>query len=306
VASVTTIGEAAALIDVGDAFDPQLGDAAGIDLHRMLWVRPKTLKQAVAAAEMVVATGFQLVVVDAGLPPLRGRVPDASWVRLARAAEAHGSALLVSAPYPITGTTSVAMLRAEPARGRWNHGLLLGVDTMLRLEKHRRKRPGQHTRLAFEVGETFSPRVEDAGDGLVFVDISGTERHYPSEEELAKAALRAMDGISLPARVGVAACKLAARVATELAQTPTIVAPGDEAKFLAPLPLARLSPEMGAAAMLHRFGLESIGDLARLPDSEIASRLGEIGRELHFAARGVDPRPLIPRALPPEFREGME
>jgi protein ImuB len=38
----------------------------------------------------------------------------------------------------------------------------------------------------------------------------------------------------------------------------------------------------------------------------VASRLGEIGRELHYAARGIDPRPLIPRALPPEFREGME
>jgi len=168
-ASATSIGEAASLIDIGDAFDPQLGDAAGIDLHRMLWVRPKTLKQAVAAAEMIVATGFQLVVVDTGLPPLRGRVPDASWVRLARAAEAHGSALLVSVPYPITGTTSIAMLRAEPARGRWNHGLLIGIDTMLRLEKHRRKRPGQHARLAFEVVEASAvsrlPSAEEKANG---------------------------------------------------------------------------------------------------------------------------------------------
>jgi len=157
-----------------------------------------------------------------------------------------------------------------------------------------------------EVGETFSPRVEDASDGLVFVDISGTERHYASEEELAKAAIRALDAIALPARVGIAASKLASRVAAELPQTPTVVPPGEEAKFLAPLPLARLSPALEAAAMLQRFGLESIGDLARLPESEIASRLGELGRELHFAARGVDPRPLIPRALPPDFREGME
>src|SRR5438128_431347 len=154
-----------------------------------------------------------------------------------------------------------------------------------------------------EVGETFSPRVEDASDGLVFVDISGTERHHANEEELAKAAIRALDAITLPARVGIAASKLASRVAAELPQTPTIVPPGEEAKFLAPLPLGRLSPQLEAAAMLHRFGLESIGDLARLPESEIASRLGEIGRELHFAARGLDPRPLIPRALPPEFRE---
>ncbi len=157
-----------------------------------------------------------------------------------------------------------------------------------------------------EIGEMFSPRVEDAGDGLLFVDISGTERHYPNEEELARSAIRALDAITLPARVGIAASKLAARVAAELPQTPTVVPPGEEAKFLAPLPLARLSPEIEAAAMLERLSLESIGDLARLPESEIASRLGEIGRELHFAARGIDPRPLIPRALPPEFREGME
>ena len=157
-----------------------------------------------------------------------------------------------------------------------------------------------------EVAETFSPRIEDAGGGIVFIDIDGMERHFASEEELAKAAVRDADAMGLPARVGVAASKLAARVAAELPKSPTVVAPGDEAGFLAPLPLARLAPEIEAAAMLQRFGLKSIGDLARLPESEIASRLGEIGRELHWAARGIDPRPLTPRALPPEFREGME
>ena len=30
----------------------------------------------------------------------------------------------------------------------------------------------------FEVAETFSPRVEDAGEGLVYVDVTGMERHY--------------------------------------------------------------------------------------------------------------------------------
>ncbi len=150
-ASATSIGEAAAFVDLNDGFDPQLGEAAGIDLRRMLWVRPKTLKQAVAAAEMLVAAGFQLVILDAGLPPLRGRVPDAAWVRLARAAEAHGTALLVSAPYPLTGTTSEAMLRAEVLGARWRGGLLIAMETSLRLEKHRRKRPGVQTHVAFRV-----------------------------------------------------------------------------------------------------------------------------------------------------------
>lgn len=157
-----------------------------------------------------------------------------------------------------------------------------------------------------EVAETFSPRVEDAGDGIVFFDVTGMERHFANERELAAAAIRAADGIGLPARCGLAGSKLAARVAAELPKSPNVVPPGNEAEFLAPLPLVRLSPALDAAATLQRWGLSSIGDLAGLPESEIASRLGEIGRDLHYAARGIDPRPLIPRALPPEFREGME
>ena len=222
-----------------------------------------------------------------------------------------------------------------------------------------------------EVAETFSPRIEDAGEGVVYVDVSGMARHYegagrgsqgagegpgadehvipsrrnrgavergeessaderfssnapdsslrsaPSalrqlgmtlswERELALSAIRAADAIGLPARIGIAASKLASRVAAELPKSPTIVEAGREAEFLAPLPLGRLAPELDAAATLQRWGIGSIGELARLPESEVASRLGELGRELHYAARGIDPRPLIPRALPPEFREGME
>ncbi|HUP49545.1 MAG TPA: DNA polymerase Y family protein, partial [Thermoanaerobaculia bacterium] len=180
-----------------------------------------------------------------------------------------------------------------------------------------------------EVAETFSPRMEDACEGVVYADITGVERHWkqgshenrvggpeprapspepPSspERRLARAAMDAAAAVALPARVGIAASKLAARVAAELPKSPTVVEAGKESEFLAPLPLTRLSPEVDAAATLARWGLTSIGDLARLPESEIASRLGETGRELHYAARGIDPRPLIPRPLPPEFREGME
>lgn len=184
-----------------------------------------------------------------------------------------------------------------------------------------------------EVAETFSPRIEDAGEGVVYVDVTGMGRHFgeagaeergpgveaagaergrsappatASEDRLARAAIRACDGVGLPARCGIAASKLAARVAAELPQSPVVVPDGGEAEFLAPLPLARLLPELGAAATLDRWGIASIGELAKLPEAEVASRLGGIGRELHRAARGVDPRPLIPRPLPPEFREGMD
>ena len=173
-----------------------------------------------------------------------------------------------------------------------------------------RGRDGECERTAqealFEAAETFSPRVEDAGEGVVYVDIAGMTRHFDSELDLARSAMRTCDAMGLPARVGVAASKLAARVAAELPKSPTVVEAGTESEFLAPLPLARLTPELEAASALSRWGIDSIGQLATLPEAEVASRLGELGRELHYAARGIDPRPLIPRPLPPDFREGMD
>ncbi len=480
-AAATSIGEAAALIDLGDNFDPQIGQANGIELTRLLWIRPRTLKQAVMAAEMIAATGFQLVVVDAGSHPIRGRrVPDAAWVRLARTAEANGTAMIISTPYALTGTATEAVVSAHTARAKWlgrgkSPRILAGTTVAITLEKHRHIRPGRSAALSFrtedavleqiadgrsqiaggpqttdrrpqrhsvlstqysalrplrsaicdlrsnlmarlacffiplfplaarlrsepdlreqavaivegngnnahviaatrrartkgicaglslaqarallpkliargrdsecertaqeallDVAETFSPRLEDAGEGVVFFDVTGMDRHWTDESaegraqsaggtttlstqdsalrtspelRLAQSAIRAAEAVGLPARCGIAGSKLAARVAAELPKSPTVVPSGDEPAFLAPLPLRRLSPELEAAAILDRWGLTSIGDLARLPESEVASRLGEIGRDLHVAARGIDPRPLIPRALPPEFREGME
>ncbi|HVT03866.1 MAG TPA: DNA polymerase Y family protein [Thermoanaerobaculia bacterium] len=167
-----------------------------------------------------------------------------------------------------------------------------------------------------EVAERFSPKVEDAGEGVIFIDVTGMEIHWSesksecnvgaAEQRLGAAAIQAVAGIGLPARIGIASSKLAAKIASELPQSPTIVPHGGERAFLAPLPLSRLSPEMEIATTLTRWGLGSIGDLAGLPEGEIASRLGDIGRELHWSARGIDPRPLIPRQVPQVFEEGMD
>ncbi|HEX8169012.1 MAG TPA: hypothetical protein VF824_00560 [Thermoanaerobaculia bacterium] len=158
-AAATSSGEAAVLVDLGDHLDPQLAEEAGVDLRRLLWIRPETMKQAVMSVEMIAATGFQLVVLDTGLHPLRGRrVGDAAWVRLGRTAESHGTALLVSSPYPLTGTASEAVVMAERPRARWlGRGnaprVLAGITTQLRLEKHRHKKPGAQSALTLEAPE---------------------------------------------------------------------------------------------------------------------------------------------------------
>ena len=110
----------------------------------------------------------------------------------------------------------------------------------------------------------------------------------------------------LPIRVGIAASKLAARLAASQPHSPTLVPPGGEADFLAPLPLSKLTPQASTLATLESWGVRSLGELANLPGDEVTSRLGPAGQELHAMARGVDPEPLVPRHPPPMFREGME
>jgi protein ImuB len=184
----------------------------------------------------------------------------------------------------------------------------------------------------FEAAEAFSPRVEDGGEGLVYLDLEGlpalargqssqlsavgsqssrsstADCRLVSDAELSlgRDLIAAAEKAGLPARVGLAASKLAARVAAGLPDSPTVVPPGEEESFLAPLPLSRLAPAMEIAETLERWGIRSIGELAKLPEGEIASRLGELGRDLHATARGIDPRPLEPRLPAPSFSEGLD
>src|SRR5512144_431271 len=64
-----------------------------------------------------------------------------------------------------------------------------------------------------EVAETFSPRVESAGDGVVYFDAVGIPMppgEGDSEARLGRAVISSVEKVGLPARFGIAASKLAA------------------------------------------------------------------------------------------------
>ena len=142
-AATTQSGEAAALVDPGDHFDPQAAADSGVDLPRLLWLRPRGLKTAFSACETVLSTGFALVVLDLGLERVsRRRFDDAVWLRLARRARFHETALLVLSPYRVTGTAAHAVLSAGSARAAWDAQrlsapLLTGLTSRVVLEKTR-------------------------------------------------------------------------------------------------------------------------------------------------------------------------
>lgn len=154
-----------------------------------------------------------------------------------------------------------------------------------------------------ETAEAFSPRVEESSPGLVYLDLLN-ERN---ESMLLELAVRRARLAGLTARAGAAGGKRAARVAAEEARGgPVVVPPGQEAAFLAPLPLARLQPDEKTRETLERWGLRSIGAFAGLEEREVMMRLGKEGWDLHQASLGRDARPLVPRAHAENYAEGVE
>ncbi len=177
-ASATSAGEAAALVDRGSSLDPQAALEAGVEIERLLWTRPRRVKEALAAAEMLLSTGFPLVAVDLGLPPLRGAAPEAAWVRLARAAEVEGAALLLATPYRVSGFAAGAVVRMDDARFAWLGGgaaprLLAGVDARLTLDRDRELRGSARggATLSLHVRDAVSPQSRK----------SGTDHGFPVE-----------------------------------------------------------------------------------------------------------------------------
>jgi DNA polymerase-4 len=171
----------------------------------------------------------------------------------------------------------------------------------------RRRRPGG---TFLPVDGAASPR-QPAGDGdpgplhpllgrchhEAFLDVAGSQALFGSPGEIARRSRAAVrDEVGLTASVGVATTKLVAKVASDLRKPDglVVVPPGEEAAFLAPLPIGRLWG-VGAQtqAILAEQGVRTIGQLAALPIDVLVRRLGAHGATLHDRARGIDPSPVV-------------
>ena len=150
-----------------------------------------------------------------------------------------------------------------------------------------------------------SPRLEDLAPGLVHVDVAGLGRLIGGDAAIAERLHRAARAVGLPARVGIAGTRAAARIAARAGLG--IVAAGGETQALAAVPVIALEWPEDVAQALARWGVATLGELAVLPRAGLAARLGAAGLAAHDLARGVDdPAPWTSWTPPPFWEEAQE
>src|SRR6187431_1658036 len=174
-------------------------------------------------------------VIVGGMPPGRGVVSAASYE--ARVYGVH-SAMSITEAYR-----------------RCPHGVYLPVDG---------RRYQQASREVMAILRRFTPLVEPISIDEAFLDVTGSRDLFGDGETIARAIKAAVvDEVQLTISIGVARTKLVAEIASDLRKPDglVVVAPGDEAAFLAPLEIGRLwGVGERTAVALADYGVRTIGD----------------------------------------------
>lgn len=144
----------------------------------------------------------------------------------------------------------------------------------------------------------WTPLIEQVSVDEAYLDLT----HWLPQGITADACARKIQGdvfdaTGLTCSLGVAGGKAIAKIASDLRKPNGIVVvpPGEEEAFLAPLVIEKLRG-VGAATerRLHELGVQTIGDLLRVPESLLARKFGVAGRELVRLAAGRDDSPVVP------------
>ncbi len=162
-----------------------------------------------------------------------------------------------------------------------------------------------------DCAQSFSPRVEDAGQDTMVLDLAGLQPLFGSPRTIARSLARRTSELGFEARVAVASNMDAAVLAAHGFSGLTVIAEGNESEQLGSLPVEVLrvvkdQPVEGILETFHGWGVRSLRDLAGLPDVGLSERMGQAGIYLQKLARGATSRTLVPAEPPPVFEEAVE
>jgi DNA polymerase-4 len=142
-----------------------------------------------------------------------------------------------------------------------------------------------------------APLVEQTSVDEAYLDLTSAVDAWEEAVDSARALQgRVRDEVGLSASLGVAQNKLVAKVASDQHKPGglTVVRPGEEAGFLASLPVRALWGIGSVTAQrLDEMGVSTVGELARVPEAELRARFGKHGAAMARHAQGMDDRPLV-------------
>lgn len=221
-----------------------------------------------------------------------GTILHVNAVGLMAAIEENRDRSLRSRPFVVAREGAVRSIVLDLSPEAHREGIRRGMMLSLALRRFpglavRQPRPELYREAdaaMWRIGMSFSPLVERAGQGHLFIDLAGTSRiNGPPEDATQKIRMKIMETTGINPSLALASNKTVSKVATR------VFRPGG---FVALLPheegsLVRLQP------------VELLPGLADLGAFE-ARAIGPRGPDLVARARGIDDSPVNPE--PPERR----
>jgi len=161
---------------------------------------------------------------------------------------------------------------------------------------------GHYSRKVMARLTTLSPQIEQLSIDEAFLDI--TELGSSPRAVGIQLQRTILEELDLPNSVVIAGNKLVAKIATDVGKhgaagdrppnAITVVPPGEEANFLAPLPVEMLwgvGPK--TKERLEGIDIHTIGDLASYSVIELSRTFGKHGYDLSRRAQGIDQRDIV-------------
>ncbi len=140
-----------------------------------------------------------------------------------------------------------------------------------------------------------TPLVQQVSIDEAFCDVTPTRVNDEHPARIAQRIQREVDELGVTCSIGVGTSKTVAKIASDMDKPHglTVVLPGSERAFLAPLPVGAMSG-IGKATeeKLIARGIVTLGDLAETSESLLERLFGKNGHVMYVRANGGDDSPI--------------
>ena len=191
-----------------------------------------------------------------------------------------------------------------------------GIKTGMRVKDARKlcpefiqvpARPERYARVSTAIMEALSnitPDMEVFSVDEAFLDVTHCQKLLGTPERIGRLVKRTVyEASGVLCSVGVSGDKTTAKWAAKLNKPDglTVVPPWEAAERLREVPVTdRCGIADGVGRFLAERGVQTCGDMAAIPVSELGRRFGNIGRRIWLMAQGLDPAKVETLVAPPK------